>query len=570
MESTQQLNVSDSFAEAIKLRLQWYTLVRPLAILAFLIAPFLIARMMAVTVLEPLIESSFLLFGIVSVVTLFYAILLRFFNYYRIQAYLQMTGDVFLVTWMVHLSGTFNSPYTALYLIVIFSISCLTTRTGTFALTGIMSVCYVTLVNHQPELLAQYRGSVSYTLFAFLAVAFLSSHFNEQLSRTDEDIAQVHRKLNDMRASSERIIDSISSGLVTIDLNHHILTFNRAAEEITGYKAKEIVGQHLSFLFPTMMEELESGKHSLMNGQAMTRLNLECKTSDERTIQLGFSISPLMTDTRKVTGFVLPFQDLTDVMRLERDVRRQDRLAALGRVAAAIAHEIRNPLASMRGAVQVLGSDSRLSDEETQLMNIVLRESDRIDRIISDFLMYAKPRQPEIESVNLNDLLEDTLTLLRYSTEFEVEKYQLLMQPCETEATVIVDPGQVRQVLWNLSRNAIKAMPDGGTLKISIIKNEVEPGFKIAFSDTGIGMSEEQIERIFEPFSSFSSGGTGLGMSIVYHIIKEHGGKIDVTSEVGVGTTITVSFAANAQIFSIETGEAEEMALEKAFSVAIA
>ena len=135
---------------------------------------------------------------------------------------------------------------------------------------------------------------------------------------------------------------------------------------------------------------------------------------------------------------------------------------------------------------------------------------------------------------------------------------------------MIVDPGQVRQVLWNLSRNAIKAMPDGGTLKISILKRVDEPGFQIAFSDTGIGMSEEQIERIFEPFSSFSSGGTGLGMSIVYHIIKEHGGKIDVASEVGVGTTITVSFAVQTKILPIETGETEEMALEKAFSVAIA
>ena len=570
IESTQQLKVRDGSSEAIKSRLQWYTLARPLAILVFLLAPFVIGKITIVTALEPLIETSFLLLGIVSGATFIYALLLRFSTHYRIQAYIQMTGDVFLVTWMVQLSGIFNSPYTALYLIVIFSISCLTSRRGTFVLTGVMSACYVALANNQPELLAQYRGSVSYTLFAFLAVAFLSSHFNEQLSRTDEDIAQVHRKLNDMRASSERIIDSISSGLVTIDLNHHILTFNRAAEEITGYKSQTVVGKHLSFLFPTMMEELESGKHSLMSGQAMTRLNLECKTSDERHIQLGFSISPLMTDTRKVTGFVLPFQDLTDVMRLERDVRRQDRLAALGRVAAAIAHEIRNPLASMRGAVQVLGSDSRLSDEETQLMNIVLRESDRIDRIISDFLMYAKPRQPEIEAVNLNDLLEDTLALLRYSTEFEVEKYQLMMQPFEPESTVMVDPGQVRQVLWNLSLNAIKAMPDGGTLKISITKNTELPGFQIAFSDTGIGMSEEQIERIFEPFSSFSSGGTGLGMSIVYHIIKEHGGKIDVASEIGVGTTITVGFAEQAQILSIEAGETEEMALEKAFSVAIA
>jgi two-component system sensor histidine kinase PilS (NtrC family) len=289
-------------------------------------------------------------------------------------------------------------------------------------------------------------------------------------------------------------------------------------------------------------------------------LNLDCATADGRQIQLGFSISPLTTVTGEITGFVLPFQDLTDVMRLERDVRRQDRLAALGRVAAAIAHEIRNPLASMRGAVQVLGSDSRLSDEDTQLMNIVLRESDRIDRIISDFLMYARPRQPEKEVVDLNHLLEETLTLLRYNSEIDSSKYQLLAVPCADPALTLADPGQMRQVLWNLARNAIKAMPDGGTFTIAIQRNEDSGLLRVDFTDTGVGMTEEQLERIFEPFTTFNTGGTGLGMSVVYHIINEHRGKIDIKSVVGQGTTITLLLAA----------QHETQTEEKAVSVAYA
>jgi two-component system sensor histidine kinase PilS (NtrC family) len=235
-------------------------------------------------------------------------------------------------------------------------------------------------------------------------------------------------------------------------------------------------------------------------------------------------------------------------------------LAALGRAAAAIAHEIRNPLASMRGAVQVLGSDSRLSDEDAQLMNIVLRESDRIDRIISDFLMYARPRQPEKEIVDLNHLLEETLTLLRYNSEIDSSKYQLLAEPCADPALILADPGQMRQVLWNLARNAIKAMPDGGTFTIAIHRSSDGALIQVDFADTGIGMTEEQIERIFEPFSSFSAGGTGLGMSVVYHIVNEHRGKIDIKSEVGRGTTITLLVAAHT----------ETRTEEKAVSVAYA
>lgn len=484
--------------------------------------------------------------------TLLYSAAIRYSRSYRAQLYLQMVGDTILVSWLVHVTGSLQSPFFALYLIVIAVVARVTTKSGIYALTGLISFSYLFVVSRHESVLSQggYATAGTY-LFAIVATAFLSSKLSEQETRTDANLAIANRKLNDIRAFSERVIDSISSGLVTIDLSHQILSFNRAAEEIVGYRAADLVGKSLSVLFPSISQQLEDQKGPLLEGHPLSRLNLECTTADGRLIQLGLSVSPLTTVSGEITGFVLPFQDLTDVMRLERDVRRHDRLAALGRVAAAIAHEIRNPLASMRGAVQVLGSDSKLSDEESQLMNIVLRESDRIDRIISDFLMYARPRQPELEEVNLNDLLEETLTLLRHSTEFDIDKFQLAAEPCRGAAMVMADPGQLRQVLWNLARNAIKAMPDGGEFRISI--NRVSDGSKIEikFYDTGIGMTEEQIERIFEPFSSFA-GGTGLGMSIVYHIINEHGGTIDVSSEVGRGTTISIRLTACPEVRDFE------------------
>jgi two-component system sensor histidine kinase PilS (NtrC family) len=542
----------------------WLLMGRPGAVLLLLVAAYALRHVVKPEAVEKLLESVAWITGATFGVTLIYALMNLFSKQYRWQAYVQMVGDIALVTWLVHLTDAVRSPFIALYLVVIFTISCLTSKYGTYVLTLLITASYVGLVVQVharfPGNVSEHQTAIGFYVFAFFAVAFLSSQFNEQLSRTDANLALANRKLNDIRAFSERIIDSISSGLVTIDLQHQIISFNRAAEEITGFNTTQVVGKHLNALFPTIADQIEAGKEVLLAGHGLSRLNLDCTTAEGKQIQLGFSISPLTTVSGEITGFVLPFQDLTDVMRLERDVRRQDRLAALGRAAAAIAHEIRNPLASMRGAVQVLGSDSRLSDEDAQLMNIVLRESDRIDRIISDFLMYARPRQPEKEIVDLNHLLEETLTLLRYNSEIDSSKYQLLAEPCADPALILADPGQMRQVLWNLARNAIKAMPDGGTFTIAIHRSSDGALIQVDFADTGIGMTEEQIERIFEPFSSFSAGGTGLGMSVVYHIVNEHRGKIDIKSEVGRGTTITLLVAAHT----------ETRTEEKAVSVAYA
>ncbi|HEX4950422.1 MAG TPA: ATP-binding protein [Blastocatellia bacterium] len=551
-------------ADRLHNHLLWLLMGRPGAVLVLLATAYALRHVVKPDAVEKLLDTAVWVIVVTLALTLIYALISYLSKQNRWHAYVQMMGDIALVTWLVHLTDAVRSPLIALYLIIIFTISCLTSKYGTYALTMLITACYVGLVvqvhERYPGNVSEHQTAIGFYVFAFFAVAFLSSQFNEQLSRTDANLALANRKLNDIRAFSERVIDSISSGLVTINLQHQILSFNRAAEEITGFRATQVIGQHLNVLFPTISDQIDASKDVLLGGHGLSRLNLDCATAEGKQIQLGFSISPLTTVRGEITGFVLPFQDLTDVMRLERDVRRQDRLAALGRAAAGIAHEIRNPLASMRGAVQVLGSDSRLSDEEAQLMNIVLRESDRIDRIISDFLMYARPRQPEKEPVNLNHLLEETLTLLRYNSEIDSSKYQLRAVPCDDPALIFADPGQMRQVLWNLARNAVKAMPDGGEFTIAIQRSSDGSQIQVDFTDTGVGMTEEQIERIFEPFSSFSTGGTGLGMSVVYHIVNEHRGKIDVKSKVAEGTTITLLFAAYAETY------AEEKAVSVAFA----
>jgi two-component system sensor histidine kinase PilS (NtrC family) len=254
-------------------------------------------------------------------------------------------------------------------------------------------------------------------------------------------------------------------------------------------------------------------------------------------LRLGFTITPLYSETGQTTGLVITFQDLTQVRVLEETSKRQDRLAAIGRMAASIAHEIRNPLAAMRGSIQMLRSEMEGESSQTELMEIILRESDRLNRIITDFLTYARPRSLVQAKVDIGELLRQTFTLMRHSPEVK-ESQKILDEIPARPIFVDADSEQMRQVFWNLIRNALQAMEHGGTLRAAFDTNS-NGRLKITFADTGRGMSPEQVDHLFEPFSS-TTGGTGLGLSIVYQIIRDHGGTINVRSREGQGTTITI------------------------------
>jgi two-component system sensor histidine kinase PilS (NtrC family) len=238
---------------------------------------------------------------------------------------------------------------------------------------------------------------------------------------------------------------------------------------------------------------------------------------------------------------VITFQDLTQIRALEETSRRQDRLAAIGRMAASIAHEIRNPLAAMRGSIQMLRADMDGNSSETELMEIILRESDRLNRIISDFLNYARPRSIVQSKVDVAELLKQTFTLLRNSSEIN-DLHVIKEQTPDSPALIDADSEQLRQVFWNLARNALHAMPEGGTLHAMVAHNS-NRRLRITFADSGRGMTPDQVEHLFEPFSS-TTGGVGLGLSIVYQIIRDHGGTINVRSREGQGTTITIELPA--------------------------
>jgi len=485
---------------------------------------------------------------IVCGLTLVYSLAHRISRTLPFQARLQFALDIILVTWLNWTTDVIHSPYIALYIVIIAAASlflgprdAIVTSLGcAVAFTASALAVLAGYGTHSPRLLdvgsSQTIQTVGLFDLAFLVVGLLSARLAERQSRSDVRLIAATQSLASLRALHERIVESIKSGVVTTDLEGRIYTFNEAAEEITGYKRQDVHGQDASIFFGEI-NEIIAGSLDIHSTQSSPRFEADCLTADGLRLRLGFTISPLFSEAGDTTGTVITFQDLTHIRALEETSRRQDRLAAIGRMAASIAHEIRNPLAAMRGSIQMLRADMANDSSQTELMEIILRESDRLNRIISDFLSYARPRSINQSKVNAGELLQQTFMLLRHSAEIN-PSHSIEEQVPANPTLINADSEQLQQVFWNLSRNALQAMPSGGTLRATVHKNSNER-LRITFSDTGRGMAPEQVEHLFEPFSS-TTGGTGLGLSIVYQIIRDHGGTINVRSREGHGTTITI------------------------------
>ena len=487
---------------------------------------------------------------IVCGLTLVYAIARTFSKALLLQARIQFAIDIVLITWLVWTTDVIHSPYIALYIVVIAASSLFLGPRDAVVISVACAVAFTAsalavlsgLGRIQPaELLDTGRvktfQSIGLFDIAFLVVGLLSARLAARQSRSDVRLQAATQSLATLRALHERIVESIRSGVVTTDLQGRIYTFNAAAAEITGYHEADVRGQDASIFFGELKEIIADSMNTTIASDVSPRFEADCLTADGLRLRLGFSLTPLSSELGETTGTVITFQDLTHIRALEETSRRQDRLAAIGRMAASIAHEIRNPLAAMRGSIQMLRADMEGQSSQTELMEIILRESDRLNRIISDFLNYARPRSIIQSRVDVGELLRRTFTLLRNSVE--ISEHQIIQEDVpDTPVLVDADAEQLQQVFWNLARNALQSMPTGGELRATV-RLQANSRLRIAFSDTGRGMSPEQVERLFEPFSS-TTGGTGLGLSIVYQIIRDHGGTINVRSREGQGTTITI------------------------------
>ncbi len=489
----------------------------------------------------------------VAALTLFYSAAHLLWKNFLAQARIQFFADVLLVTWLVWATGNVHSPYAALYIVVI-SVASLFIGPRGAMITSVgsaaaFSTCALLAINGigpiaaraPEESIASAIQSLGLSDVSFLVVGLLAAKLAERQSRSDVQLAATTQTLASLRALHERIVESIRSGVITTDLQGNIYTFNAAAEEITGYHAANVRGKDASIFFGDMTQRIPDSMRAAASGRASPRFEADCLAPDGLLLRLGFSIFPLFAESGETSGMVITFQDLTDVRAMEETSRRQDRLAAVGRLAASIAHEIRNPLAAMRGSIQMLRGEMDGDSEHAQLMEIILRESDRLNNIVADYLNYARPRPAQLKDVDVCVLIREAFTLLRNSAE--LSDRHILEDDLPAQSLFAKgDPEQLKQVCWNVARNALQAMPDGGTLRISVMSPEPDR-LRVSFIDSGRGMTPEQVERLFEPFSS-TTGGTGLGLSIVYQIIRDHNGTINVRSRLGEGTTITIELPA--------------------------
>lgn len=493
----------------------------------------------------------------VLALSILYALALRFTRLpLAAQAAAQFALDVLIITWLVIETDSFYSPYSALYIVVISVAAVFIGARGALVTSVGCAACYTSAVlalslgilgkrgGSTPVSLAETIEAVGLNDVAFLVVGLLAARLAERQTRSEVRMIETEHALASLRELHARIVESIRSGVITTDLERRVYTLNAAAEEMTGYTAESLRGKDASILFGDISQQIDNSLHAASEGHASPRYEADCLTADGFRVRLGYSISPLSDESGKTTGLVITFLDLTDVRSMEETSRRQERLSAVGRVAAGIAHEVRNPLAAMRGSIQVLRSEVDPDSPQAELMEIVLRESDRLNRIITDFLTYARPRKISLAEIDLREHLQETFTLLRHSPEIS-DAHTLEANLPDHPLMAQADAEAVRQVFWNLARNALKAMPDGGTLRASMTLANPRT-IRITFSDTGSGMSPAQVERLFEPFSSSTTGGTGLGLSIVYQIVKDHNGTINVRSREGHGTTITIELPSSA------------------------
>jgi two-component system sensor histidine kinase PilS (NtrC family) len=505
------------------------------------------------------VDPFFFQIAVLYGVTIGWAATLRQVDRHLWLVDLQLAFDALLVTSFIYVTGGITSYFTSLYLLPVIAASVVRTRRGAMFIATLSAALYVILVAiqylptsafvHDPWLAADRPGlpltavaqyTVALNVFAFFAVAMLGGSLSEGVRSASVRLEIASSRIADLKALNQHVIDSLPSGLATADVSQRILTFNRAAEAITGLSFAAVAGRPIADVLQLSPELLAALEREL-TGAISRRLEIKYKTLDQRDIDIGLTATYLQTPSGRA-GLLMTFQDLTHIKKLERDGLMQQRLAAVGEMAAGIAHEIRNPLASMSGSIQILRQELSLTMEQEQLMDIVLRESERLNATIGSFLAYARPQRFAIARLDIRRALTDTALLLRNSAEVhERHKIELDLPPAPVPYEA--DEHQIKQVVWNLATNGLRAMPDGGRLRLSAYSDQAM-GVVIDVHDEGIGIDPEELDHLFQPFHGTFAKGSGLGLAIVYRIVTDYSGAIAVTARPGSGTTVSVRLPA--------------------------
>jgi len=541
----------------IRRRLSWLIAVR------LLISTTLLGWAILMQIRAPGVETSafYLLIAATYGLSILYGATLRFVERRRWLVDVQLACDALNISAFIALTGGVSSYFSSLYFLPIIAAGSLQFRRGALTVAIFSAVMYIGVVVlqyqqmlavpvwlHGPAAPPAVRVAVYTTVinvFAFVAVAVLAGSLAEGVRTAGARLERASTEIANLQALNEHVVNSLASGLITTDYDGRVITFNHAAEQITGHAAAEAVGRNVSEVL-----QLPSGfvvsLEADLDDAGRRRVDYAYRTGQATTIDMGLSASHLVTPSGPA-GFLFNFQDVTKVKKLERDARIQHRLAAVGEMAAGIAHEIRNPLASISGSIQILRKEIDVTAEQGQLMDIVLRESERLNGIIRSFLAYARPQRFAIARLDLGRIIRDAALLLRNSGDVG-EGHVIDVDLPPGEVAYEADEGQIRQIIWNLATNGLRAMPKGGRLRLSVAMepaagapSPVDDGHVvIIIEDEGVGIPPDELDNIFQPFHGSFAKGSGLGLAIVHRIVSDYHGEIQVTSKPGVGTKVRV------------------------------
>ena len=493
--------------------------------------------------------------ALASTQSLLYIVLLRVLRQWpAAQAYVQFCGDLIFITLLIHKLDAMS--FSILYIFIISVAAVFLTRTGVLLVAGLAYLLYVSAVlkwigllfdlraplpplPDAPLLIQELTYNLIVHLVGFYGVAILTSYLARDAARSEEQLRKNQLDLTYLQGLYGDVIQSMSSGLVITDLDAVILNLNRSGEEILERSEDELVGHPIektSIVTADQFASFSSRTAGMREGVAL-RSEGACTRGDGVVIHVGYTLTHLRDAEGALQGYILLFQDLSEWQELQEQVRVQDRMAAMGQMAAGLAHEVGNPLAAISGSVQMLAAGLGGDPSRNKLAEIILKESRRLDRTVKAFLQFAKPSERNPAIFDIAAMLVEDTQLLSHSGDVHT-RHEIEADVEPESAMIRADFDQISQIFWNLARNALQAMPEGG--RLTIIGRLDNGTYHMEFRDTGIGMSEEERRRLFHPFKSFFGDGTGLGMAIVYRIVKEHGGDIRVESEPYKGSRITV------------------------------
>ena len=527
----------------LKKRLLWLMFFR-VVIATFLLG---IATFILIKVAKPSLQTAFS--PIYFIIALTY--LLSFACFFipkiikniRLNIYIQSLSDLSLITGLIYVTGGIESIYSVFYpLVIIYSALFLAGRGGLIA-ASVSSIFYGLLLDLEYYGLIQPTSPLGYDydfdanyvfsrifiqIISFYSIALLTSFAAKQEKKARDLLVEKESAFDQLDLFHRSIIESVDTGILAVDLNGNIKSFNRGAEKITGFLRFKIIDKKIYDVFPLLA--------SMVNKESQWKPESRFEVADSGKI-LGCSVSPLVDSNRKKIGNILIFQDLTVIKEMERQIEKNKQLAFVGEMAASLAHEIRNPLASISGPIQMLSEDLRLDETDRRLMQIILRGKNRLEGFVKDFLLLARPKQSERKDIDVKAIIDDVLESLRFNPEWH-EHIEINMDLCD-QTGIYGNKAEIRQAIWNLILNAVQAMPEGGILKIET-RNDEKKYLEIRISDNGCGIEEKDQDRVFEPFYTTKENGTGLGMAIVNRIVESHMGKIRIKSKSGKGTDCIV------------------------------